>query len=383
MKRFFYVFVLLSILFFSCASPKKLVQKGEYDEAVKVAVRRLKRNPQNLKQAQILQIAYNKANEKDLQQINYLLKEGQPSNWDKIYSLYLRLKKRQQLVESVTPLQIGNFKLSFPHYDYDSKIIQAKNKAAEYHYALAMRYMRENTKYSYRQAYYEFKRAKYYNPAYDINRYLQICLANGTTYILLKPVNRTIYRLPKSFLYDLVDLPLDKLNSQWIIYENRKNSNHPYDIIVYIELNAAKISGNNQNQRQFTQSRKIKVGEITRRDSAGNVIKIPQYKVVSCTVQEVSELKNAKIYGQIKYYDVHTKQFFLTIPISAENVFNNVFAVVAGDKRACSDRILDETQRGFVAFPSDIAMIVGAEKTLKNVIWRALYDHRRYIAEKY
>ncbi len=392
MKKVFYFLIVLVLVFTSCKSTEKLLRTGQYDEAVNIAVKKLQRNPNNEKQAKILGIAYPRAVERDMERIKFLKQEGQPGNWDEIYNLYIKLKKRQDLVETVTPVSIGNHTVKFDHVDYDPSIIEAKNRAAQYHYAMGKRLMKEGNRYACRKAYEEFRKAKFYNPAYlDVDNLMAQCLEKGTTYVLLKPVNRTIYRLPDDYLQNLVNFPLDKLNSQWIIYHNRDARNGDYSIIVYVVLKAANITADKEVEKNYTESRKIKTGYYIKRDANGNVmldsnghpIKIPKYSTVSCRVREFQQIKVATIIGELQYYDTHTGQIVNSVPISAEHRFFNAYASVGGDERACSDRTRDLMDNKPVPFPHNLDMILAAGETLKDVIWQALVDNKYFLVRKY
>ncbi len=392
MKKIVYFFVALIIVLPSCKSTEKLLREGRYDEAVNIAVKKLQRNPGNEKQAHILDVAYPRAVEKDLQRIKFLKQEGQPGNWDEIYNIYLRLKRRQELVETVTPVNAGGKTVQFSHVDYDAQLIEAKNRAAEYHYAMGKRLMKQGNRYAYRKAYEEFKKAKFYNPAYlDVDNLMAQCLANGTTYVLLKPVNKTIYRLPQDYLQNLVNFPLDKLSSQWIIYDNQDTRNGDYDLIIYVVLKAANITADKEVEKNYTETKKIQTGYFIKRDANGNVmldsngnpIKIPKYSNVSCQVREFQQIKIATIIGELQYYDTRTGQIVNTVPISAEHRFFNAYATAAGNMKACSDRTRELLDNRPVPFPRNMDMILAAGETLKDVIWQALYDNRYYLINKY
>lgn len=392
MKKFYLLISILLLIFVSCKNTEKILRKGNYDEAVKIAVKKLQRNPNNKKEANILKIAYPKAVQKDLERIKFLQQEGQPSNWDEIYNIYLKLKNRQELVETVTPLHINGQVIKFNHVDYNRSIIEAKNRAAEYHYALGKKLMKQSNRYAYRQAYEEFRKAKFYNPAYlDIDNLMAECLDKGTTYILLNPVNRTIYRLPEDYLNSLVNFPLDKLNSQWIIYQNRDSRNGDYDIIIYIVLKAANITADKEVEKNYSETKKIKTGYYIQRDELGNIvldsngnpIKIPKYSTVSCQVREFQQIKIATIIGELQYYDVITKQVIKTVPISAEHRFFNAYAIASGNMKACSDRTKELLENRPVPFPRNLDMILAAGETLKDVIWQALYNNRFFLTRKY
>ncbi len=392
MKKVLFALIVLSLILSSCKSTEKLLREGHYDEAVNISVKKLQRNPSNEKQANILKMAYPKAVQKDMERIKFLKQEGQPSSWDEIYNLYVKLKKRQDLVETVTPVNAGGTQVKFAHVDYDPLIIDAKNHAAQYHYAMGQHLMKQNNRYAFRKAYQEFSKAKFYNPAYlDINNLMAQCLANGTTYVLLKPVNKTIYRLPNDYLQNLVNFPLDKLNSQWIIYQNRDDGKTNYDVIVYVVLKAANITADKEIEKDYTETKKIQTGYFIKRDanghtvldSNGNPVKLPKYSTVSCQVREFQQIKIATIIGELQYYDTQSGQIVKTVPISAEHRFFNAYATANGNMKACSDRTRNMLDNRPVAFPHNIDMIIAAGQTLKDVIWQALVDNRYFLTRKY
>ena len=383
-RNLYFLLLIVLLVFFGCQSSNKLLREGKYDEAVQIAVKKLMRNPENEKQAQVLAKAYPLAVSKIEERINFLKKEGNPANWDEIYRLYSKLKRMQEQVEIVTPVSVGNKIVKFQHKDYDNALLQAKSRAAEYHYAMAKKLMKENNKFAFRKAYQHLLQVKQYDPTYpDLDRLMQQCLANGTTYVLLVPVNKTIYRLPKEFMYDLINLPVDRLNSQWVVYHTNDVRNGNYDLIVYVVLKDAKISANEQKEENFTQTKKIVVGYQTVRDSSGQTHKVPQYRQVSCNVKRVVQRKIAHIYGELQYFDNHSRQNVKTVPVAADHVFENSFAIWSGDKRACSKQVLDESHNRIVAFPADLDMIIAAQKTLKNVIWQALSDNRYWVERRF
>ncbi len=384
MRKILFFFLLLLVVFAGCRSSDKMLREGRYDEAVAIAVKKLMKNPNNERQARVLEQAYPAAVSKVMERINFLKQDGNPANWDEIYQLYYKLKKMQEQVEIVTPVNAGGHTVSFKHQDFDKYLIQAKAKAAEYHYAMAKKLMNENNKIAYRQAYDHLQMVKKYDPTYpDLDNLMQTCLERGTTYALLVPVNKTIYRLSPDFMYDLVNFPTDRLNTMWVIFHTNDVRKGNYDLIVYVVLKNAEISANQQNQENFTKTRKVVVGYHTETDSNGVTHKVPEYKVVSCKVKRVVQRKVAHIYAEIQYFDNHSKQVLKSVPVAADHVFENAFAIWTGDKRACSKQILQEANNQIVAFPSDLDMIIAAQQTLKNVIWRALQDNRNWVAHRF
>jgi hypothetical protein len=156
-----------------------------------------------------------------------------------------------------------------------------------------------------------------------------------------------------------------------------------YDLIIFVVLQNAKISANEQKEENFTQTKKVVTSYYYKVDSTGKKQKVPVYSEVTCNVKKVIQRKIAHIYGELEYVDNHSKQTVKVVPVAADHVFENAFAIYTGDKRACSDNVLKLSRNSFVAFPSDIDMIIGAEKTLRNVIWKALLDNRRFVMNRF
>jgi len=67
----------------------------------------------------------------------------------------------------VTPLNDGGRPVEFPYVDYMQDMVTAKHNAADFYYAHGIELMKSNIKESFRQAYYEFIRAKDYVGDYE------------------------------------------------------------------------------------------------------------------------------------------------------------------------------------------------------------------------
>ena len=140
------VFTVIAMLIAGCASSLKQLQRGNYDEAIKTAVKKLRVNPADQEQIEVLDKAYLLVNQQDLDRIKFLKEEGSPYNWDEIFERYSKLKDRQALVSTVLPLQLGNQIIDYEYIDYDSEIIQAKRNAADYFWNHANELMKKATR---------------------------------------------------------------------------------------------------------------------------------------------------------------------------------------------------------------------------------------------
>src|SRR5512133_249363 len=243
MRRILPAIILATLIILSCSSPEKLMVQGNYDAIIEKSVKNLIKKP-NSDDAMMLDKAYNLANERDLDRIKYLKTENNPDTWDEMLSLYSNLKNRQASVKRVLPLQIGNETIRYPMVDYDAEIVAAKKKAADYYNAHARKLMENKDKESYRQAYYEFIRAKGYSgDSYNLDRLIEECRYQGMSRVLVSVVNRTVINLPQEFTDGLVAVNANELNTEWVEYYTRKmDDNTKYDYFVDIILQTISVS---------------------------------------------------------------------------------------------------------------------------------------------
>ena len=183
--------ILIAFVISSCGSSKKYFQKGQYDMAIRKAVKKLRKNPTKEKEILVLEKAFNKANERDNERINFLKLEGSPDMWDEVYNRYSKMKTRQSLVKSVVPLEImstGRI-VNFKFVNYDEEVINAKKKAAEYFYSHAQKLLKKQGRDNAKKAYYEFLRAKeLYTNYKDVDEQIKKAKFLATLKVVAEPI---------------------------------------------------------------------------------------------------------------------------------------------------------------------------------------------------
>ncbi|MFQ5446027.1 MAG: hypothetical protein ACE5FF_03770, partial [Saprospiraceae bacterium] len=95
---------LSGLLLFSCANPVKLLEKGQFDEAIYLSVRKLAGKKKKVKYVQALENAFSRATYADMRQIESLKKDGQEENWVEINKIHRRIRRRQEAIEPLLPL---------------------------------------------------------------------------------------------------------------------------------------------------------------------------------------------------------------------------------------------------------------------------------------
>ncbi len=233
------IIYLLAITFISgCSSSRKLMQSGNYDAAIRKSVRKLTKRKKD-KEILVLEQAYQKANERDLEQINFLKKEGNPDNWNNQYTIYANINRRQNSVRPLLPLFITSEGRNaiFEIKNYDEELIETKEKAAEYFYARAFSLLDKNTKLDARKAFADLQAVKNYYPNYkDVDAQLKKALNMGTSYVIFKMKNNTGVPLPPSFQDELIKISLSELNNNWLVYHVNERSDINYDYTILVNM---------------------------------------------------------------------------------------------------------------------------------------------------
>ena len=381
------IYLLVSIVILaSCTSSQKLLQKGRYDEAINKAVKKLKKKPDSEKDIIALEKAYNLANSRDNERIKYLQIEGRADRWDEIFRLYSNLKIRQSRVRTVLPLNLNGRIINFTYIDYDKEIVTAKNQAAEYFYAHALKLMDENKVDSYRQAYYELLKAKEYKGDYNnINQLIDEARYKGISRVLIKIENKTMLKLPQDYLNDLLSFSTSGLNSEWVEYHTRiLNKDIFYNYTAIVTLQNMAVSPDNVQEKDYIVKREIEDGfeyvlddkGNVMKDTAGNDIKIKKYNTIQCTMIEKVQQKSAKVTGKVEFYSNQPRSLMKSVPIITETFFEHSSARAIGDVEALKPEQKKRLQQKPIPFPTDIEMIIQTTENMRNGIRDAVRDNR-------
>ncbi|NSW94777.1 MAG: hypothetical protein HPY62_08745 [Bacteroidales bacterium] len=389
MKRFIPALLTFILILSGCGSSRKNLERGNYDAAIDKAVRQLRRDPGDEKQAVILERSYRIANEQDNERIRFLKMENKPSNWDEVYLISKRMSDRQALVRTVTPLTISGKTIDFPYVDYMPEMVAAKRKSADYYYAHGNELMKNGLKESYRQAFDEFVRAKEYVGDYEgIDNKIAEAKYLGTSRVLVSIRNRSIINFPPEFEEELLALDLPRLNTPWVEYHTQNlDPNLNYDYMVDINIRNVVVSPDQTLQRDTVVKKEVEDGFVymldkkgnVMKDSLGNDIKTPKYKTLQCALIESVQRKTCVIDGDIEVIQLNPNKVIKKDPLGAKSDFEHVSARALGDVQALSASQLERTKSKPVPFPSDAEMILRCSETLKQAIRTAVQSNRRFI----
>ena len=209
--------ILIAVAFLSaCKSSSKPLQTGNYDAALEKSAKKIKKNPGKFEEVDTFNEAYRLAYQRDNTKINRLKQEGNPANWGKIYSLYMQMRKRQDLAESLPPVGIN-----YEKRDFSNDIAIARTNATEYAYEKGNQLLVSGNRFDARKAYTRFKEAKGYNPSFkDVNEKIKEAQLMGMTNIFFRIEDNAKVVAPQAMMDAIQNINVDDLDKGWKNYDS-------------------------------------------------------------------------------------------------------------------------------------------------------------------
>ena len=388
MKKITTLFVFLVLVSCGVKQTTNLLASGEYDAAIDNAVNSLRQNKDKKgKQDYIylLEEAFAKAKDRDLRQINLLVKDANPQKLEKIYDTYILLHNRQEQIRPLLPLHLmkENRNAKFEFDDYSDQIVSSKNALAKYLYDNAKALLFTKDKMTVRRAYDDLVYLEQLSPNFkDTKKLIDEAYAKGTDYVSVSMKNDTKMVIPQDLQRDLLDFSTYGLNDKWTVYHSNKQKNVAYDYGIAVNFKDILISPEQVKEKQFTKEKQIKDGLKNLldargnvvKDSLGNIIKVDKFKTVKVDIYEFRQFKSVLVTAKVDYVDLKTNQLLETFPLSSEFIFENIYSNYRGDKRAADESYYTYFGRKAVPFPSNEQMVFDSGEDLKlklkNIILR-------------
>jgi hypothetical protein len=377
----------VAIFMSSCVSPQKLVERGDYDHAIQVAVKRLagKKN-KKVKYVQALELAFAKANAEDLAEADRLKKSARPENWERVLAIYEDIDYRQKRIQPLLPLiDKEGIKAGFKFVRVSALVDEAFNNTVEYYYQSGKKLLASaeatNNKYDAREAFNDFKKVKTYRRDYkDVTQLTQKATNLGTTHILFDVRNESSSLLPRDLVNDLKRINVRDLEGPWQMYHAGSTSNVEMDYRVVMNITDVDISPGFIKEREYEDTKEIIDGweyvlddrGNVMKDTLGNDIKVDKKVIISAQVIEVYQHKLASISARIDVLDEDRGELIDSHNLAVDAVFENYASTFQGDKRALSKDTKRRIGNHPVDFPQDNVLLYEAAEELKPAIRKRL-----------
>jgi tetratricopeptide (TPR) repeat protein len=158
-KLYTLLFAGISLIAFSCKTASKLYQKGNYDEAVELAAKKLQKDPNDPKLIDIIRSSYSFAMNDHESRIRSNSESNNELRWEWMYNEYASLQRMYDAIYRVPSV----FNLVKP-VDYSSYLVTYGEKAGDVRFERGQSFMQHTDKESFRNAYHEFQAAGRFKP---------------------------------------------------------------------------------------------------------------------------------------------------------------------------------------------------------------------------
>ncbi len=384
------------LLLVACGGVKKTqeaLNSGNYQAAMNKALVELADNKTRKSHQPyviMLEEAFAKFSDRELREIEYLKADGNPANYEAIYTKLVGLRSLQERIRPLLPLYLEDEgrEAEFNFQNYNRRILTVKDKLSDYLYQNASELLANATfKQDYRTAYDDFAYLNQINPGFrDVKEKMEMAHERGIDYIRVFVANDTEQVIPQRLEEDLLNFNTYGLDNLWLKYHTQPLEDIKYDYEIRVNFRNILISPEEIREREVIKERQVKDGYTYLedengnlvKDSLGNEIKVDRMKTVRCRFHTFTQFKAARVEGQVAYLDLNTEQVVNAYPLSTEFIFEHQYASYQGDRRALDTDLFSLTQLRAVPFPTDEQMIFDAGEDLKLRLKNIVTSHRFY-----
>jgi len=378
--RSLFPLLLLALLLSSCRSAQKYVESGDYDGAIDLCIRKLRGKPKKkLEYVQGLELAFRKAQARDLATAERLAGDGRPELWERIHNIHLDIRARQNKIAPLTPLVAKNgHRAQFQFVDITTMERQSRGKAAEYLYDQSVKLIaqgEQGDRMAARKAHAMLLdlQKRYYPNYRDKDMLLAKARDYGTSYVVLEIKNQSGKLLPQAFAERLLTMDKVGLDTEWKEFSFEAKPGLHYNYNAVFRVRDIDISPERVSERSYFDEQKIQDGwdyvldsrGNVKKDTAGNDIKTPRMVVIRAEVLEVYQSKAARIAGAVEIRDARSGTLLETCELGTEVVFENYASTFRGDERALSKASKSRIGNRPLPFPPDEALLIQAAERLK------------------
>ncbi len=359
MKNKLYTIFILSVVTFllSCKSASKLYQKGNYDEAVTVAAKKLQKDPNNKSLQRTITDAYRFAvNDHEKNFANYAAGSND-LKWEWIYNEYTSLQNLYDAIfRSPQVYQLVN------PTDYSSYLTTYAEKAGDARFERGLAWMDKNDKQSFKNAYSEFQAALRFKPGnIDVINKMNEAYDYAVTNVVVLPTTRYDFKY-SSYNYDYKNVDDQLLHTlkynngnQFVKFYSpaeARNSNVRVDRVVELQFQNVIIGGFNDSRKTREVSKQVVTKEIVYKPDS--IVKV--YGTVKAKITTTQRTRHSEGSLQITVRDENGHIIWTDILKSNDDWYTD-FTTYTGDERALSDSDRDEVNRKQEFPPSEEEII--------------------------
>lgn len=352
---------LTTLLLFSCRSAKKMYEKGNYDEAVELAAKKLQKKPNDAATLDILHNAYRYAVEDHESRIRNNTNSNNDLKWEWNYQEYVQLQRLYDAIRRSPAV----FDIVKP-IDYSTYVTMYQEEASNARYERGLALMENNDKKSFRQAYYEFQKALNLMPGdLSIRQKMDEAFNSAVTNVIITPVTQTGFQYSSNSGLGYNNFDQDILryvnnnNSQSFLrfYSPMQANNYNVRTDEIVEMRFANIDpGRYRDQRSsYEVTKQVVVKEtVYKPDSI-----VKEWATVKARVTKTKRTLHADGLLQVVFRDYNNRRLW-SDAYTGEYNWSMEFASFTGDARALGleDKKLVEVREQFPPHEQDVIRII-------------------------
>ena len=331
-------FFVLSAWMVSCKTASKLYDKGNYDEAVELAVKKLQKKPGDGENKALLQNAYRYAVDDHEARIRNHSDDNNELKWEWIYNEYASLQRLYDAIRR-SPEASNIVRAA----DYSSYMNTYRDKAADARYERGLRWMESNDRMGYRNAFTEFQAALGFKPGdFTIKTKMDEAYNNAVMHVVVMPVDNFNYRYSSQNDYELRNLesellrnlqyntntPFVKFYSMW---EARSHNIQP-DQFIDIRFNTMNIGRYRDERSTREVSKEVVIKEtVYRPDSI-----VKEYGRVTARITTTRRTMHSDGNLLVNIRD-NDNRWVWNDNFRSDHNWTTEFATYTGDERALSE----------------------------------------------
>lgn len=325
------------LLVAGCKTAAKLYDRGNYDEAVELAVKKLQKKPDD-EMRSLLHSAYQYAVNDHETRIHQLSDNTNELKWEWIYNEYASLQRLYEAIRRSPEAQAV-----VRPADYSSYLNTYADKAATTRFDRGMQWMDKNDKMSFRNAYAEFEVALQYRPG-DLtiidrkNEAFQLAVIN----VVVMPMESNRYRYSSYNDYGVTNFETDLVRQLQYNNGNRfvkfysswdANSQHiQADQFIDFRFRTLDVG----RTRDENSTREVSKEIIVKETVYGPDSVVKEYKKIFAKIKTTRRTMNSEGNLQVNIRDA-SGRWLWSDDLRGNHNWSTEFATYTGDERALSD----------------------------------------------
>lgn len=357
LKLYTLLSVTVSVFLMACKSASKLYEKGNYDEAVEAAAKKLQKKPGDPELIEILQNAYRYAVNDHESRIHSHSASNNELKWEWMYNEYVSLQKLYNAVQKSPSVA----EIVKP-FNYTSYLGTYAEKAGDVRFSRGMSFMNQHTKQGFKNAYREFQASIRFQPGrMDAMQMRDEAYENAVTNVVIAPMQQYGGYVYSSYVVggnnfddQLVRSLQNNSGDEFVRFYSAwdaRSKNIRIDQELDMRLTTIDIGRYYDNNSTRRVSKDVVVKEtVYRPDSV-----VREYAKVYANIVTTHRTLQSAAVLQLSVRDEHGGWVW-SDNIDARHVWSTDFASYTGDIRALSDaeKQLVERRREFAPTESEI-----------------------------